>query len=859
LYDAANGPLQAANVGPVLTAQYQALQSNGVSAANPSSVSSWINNRRTFILSELSGLTTPAVDFAITSNGGANFSTDVNLVTLTGTAPIQVRSILVNGTPYPVTWTSLTEWELQIALGPGSTQLNLGALGSNGGLLSGLFDSINITYTGPIEDPAEFLLINEIMYNPALPRAEFLEIHNRSSSIAFDLTGYRLDGAGFDFPAGTVIQPGAFLVMVQDLQQYLAVYGPGAVASVVGVMNGRLDNDGETLRLVRLGATPAEDVLIDEVTYDEDPPWPTLANGFGPSLQLIDPAQDNNHVANWAAVEGTGSGSTTNLLSDYDDLWKYHDLAQDLGDAWRQSDYADDSWQEGPGLLAWEDAPLPEPIRTDLTLGATTYYFRRAFNFQGDPGATALRLETIIDDGAVFYLNGTEVFRLGVDEPSPTYNTFASTPGAPNSVRADLAPFPPLWINEVQPVNIDGPTDGNGDQDPWLELYNAGADTISLDGFSLTDTFNTPAKWMFPAGAAIGPGEFRVVWLDAQPGQGTADEWHAGFTIDPDSGSLFLFRQADTQPVVVDFLHYQQIPPDRSYGRFPDGDPGALQSFHFPTPGGPNDNSAPPVTVFINEWMAANTATIADPVAGQFDDWFELYNPGDAPADLSGYSLTDNLADPTKYRIPDNGHYVVPAGGFLLVWADNSPERNSTGHPDLHVSFALNRAGEAIALYAPDGTPIDAVTFGPQQDDVSEGRYPDGDAHIVIQAVPTPGTPNAGPGSIPLIQAWSLDANNSLSLTFYSLPDRHYWIEFKDDLHAPTWTPAHEPIPGTGATLTLQYPIDDSPTTLLPPRYELSRIIPITTRAAPPQPRDTRSAGMLEYWNVGLRNRLKRR
>lgn len=44
----------------------------------------------------------------------------------------------------------------------------------------------------------------------------------------------------------------------------------------------------------------------------------------------------------------------------------------------------------------------------------------------------------------------------------------------------------------------------------------------------------------------------------------------------------------------------------------------------------------------INEWMAANSATLADPADGDFDDWFELYNPDPYPVDLSGYQLTDD-------------------------------------------------------------------------------------------------------------------------------------------------------------------------------------------------------------------------
>jgi len=41
---------------------------------------------------------------------------------------------------------------------------------------------------------------------------------------------------------------------------------------------------------------------VDTVTFEDDFPWPPLADGGGPSLQLVDPALDNNRVAHWTAV-----------------------------------------------------------------------------------------------------------------------------------------------------------------------------------------------------------------------------------------------------------------------------------------------------------------------------------------------------------------------------------------------------------------------------------------------------------------------------------------------------------------------------------------------------------------------------
>jgi hypothetical protein len=79
----------------------------------------------------------------------------------------------------------------------------------------------------------------------------------------------------------------------------------------------------------------------------------------------------------------------------------------------------------------------------------------------------------------------------------------------------------------------------------------------------------------------------------------------------------------------------------------------------------------------INEVMASNTRTLADPADGQFEDWFELHNSGAAPADISGYTLTDSLLDPNKYTIPPGT--VIPPGGFLLVWADEETSQNTPG------------------------------------------------------------------------------------------------------------------------------------------------------------------------------------
>ena len=71
--------------------------------------------------------------------------------------------------------------------------------------------------------------------------------------------------------------------------------------------------------------------------------------------------------------------------------------------------------------------------------------------------------------------------------------------------------------------------------------------------------------------------------------------------------------------------------------------------------------------VRIAEFLAANVSTNLDPDAYEFSDWIELHNSGDQTVDLTGFFLTDNLDNPTKWQIP---RCAIGPGQRQLFWAD---------------------------------------------------------------------------------------------------------------------------------------------------------------------------------------------
>ncbi len=142
-------------------------------------------------------------------------------------------------------------------------------------------------------DPvAGTVVINEIHYHPPEEGEEFLELHNPGGE-PVDLGGACFTaGIGGCFPAGTALDPGAFVVAAESPTDYAAAFPSAPVPALA--YTGSLSNGGETVAISSGSAT-----VLDTVAYDDASPWPVTPDGEGPSLELVGPMADNASATSW--------------------------------------------------------------------------------------------------------------------------------------------------------------------------------------------------------------------------------------------------------------------------------------------------------------------------------------------------------------------------------------------------------------------------------------------------------------------------------------------------------------------------------------------------------------------------------
>ncbi len=230
-------------------------------------------------------------------------------------------------------------------------------------------------------------------------------------------------------------------------------------------------------------------------------------------------------------------------------------------------------------------------------------------------------------------------------------------------------------------------------------------------------------------------------------------------------------------------------------------------------------------TLFINELMASNTFSHLGRGAytvdvNNFEDWLELYNPSGTAVDLSGYYLTNDLAQPTLWPIPAGTS--IPANGHRLFWGmgTEAATPNST-------NFNISANGGQLALYDPAHNLIDVVFFAAQTADIAYGRATDGSPDWGYFGQPTAEASNNTAVSLPTLANTAPQPLFSLAAGFY--PTSQSLALSSSLAGAEIWYTTNGAMPqqgGAGSTLYTGTPLAINSTTVVRARTFATGYLP---------------------------------
>jgi len=443
---------------------------------------------------------------------------------------------------------------------------------------------------------------------------------------------------------------------------------------------------------------------------------------------------------------GLPGPAITNRVLSFANVWQYDQSNHLDGVNWVDPNFNDATWQSGPGLLAFENNPaitglvgttllapnIPPP---GLTSGHA-YYFRATVLATNDFIPAALIGTFRTDDGAVVYVNGAEALRLRM--PSGVIGNQSLATEFPPGENTDAT------ADESYSLQIIALAPGTNHIAASVHQQNTNSSDVvwgmALDAVGyqrVRDTVGPTLATLLPLAGAIVPTftSLEVHFSEGVKGVEAGDLRINGtpatnvVAYSPDV-YVFQFPQPATGSVQVAWSPAHAII-DRSANSNSFG--GGSYAYTL-------DPAAIASSVHLTEFMAGNNKTIRDN-DGELSDWLEIHNYGAQSLNLSGWYLTDNAANLTKWRFPAG--VTMPANSYLLVWASDKNRTNPAA--PLHANFKLSKsAGTFLGLIYSDGaTVVSAFSYPQQFDDVSYGRDLVDAAIVGYFTNATPGAANA--------------------------------------------------------------------------------------------------------------------
>ncbi|MGN6387139.1 MAG: lamin tail domain-containing protein, partial [Verrucomicrobiota bacterium] len=555
------------------------------------------------------------------------------------------------------------------------------------------------TINFPGQAPSPALVINEITDSGAA--TFWAELLNLSSN-SIPLTGFTLTVVGdvnwtYEFTdLDVTLGPGEFLALDQFQLQFRPAKGDRLLLA---------NSTGELLDFVEVKKTArARNWTRNGSWYVPGQSTKAAPNLFHLETNLV----INELMYHPRPIEARPAQFEATDLVTYQASWRFRQDPQPLQSDWMQPSFDDATWQSGAALFYNETSPMPEPKTTPLQLGASAYFFRTQFTFNGSTNGVQLALEHIIDDGAVFYLNGHEVYRFNMPEGPVDYSTFASS-GIPDATRSTLISIPSAYLlpgqnllavevhqtslqssdvvfgcKLIAQVMIAPPTEYAESTNQWVELYNRGTNTIDLTGWTIAGG----PSLAFAPGTSIAPGGFLI--LAASPAEFKADYPDLDsipFTgkLSRGSGSVKLKDQFGN---LVDSVTYSD---SRPWPESPDGQGSTLERINPFSER--TDPAAWAASISTGEWKTYSYSAVAESDSGPtlwHEFVFGLLDAGEVL--LDDFSVVEDPSGAHK-ELLQNGDFERGA----VSWRFLGTHRNATIIDD------PNQVGNKVLRLIADG------------------------------------------------------------------------------------------------------------------------------------------------------------
>ena len=449
---------------------------------------------------------------------------------------------------------------------------------------------------GSSRAPADAVALSEIMISNkgSVPDnlggyPDYIELHNGSTEKA-DISGYGLsdsllEGAKYVFPAGTVMEPDAYVVVWCGGEAEDGMHAPFKLSA--GEEAVLFDASGRPLDTAVLNSVDSGMVLRREgevwTQAKPCPGYPKTEAGMAEYEASLKETEDIGlYINEFMASNATTICDSFGSYSDWIELYNSTDTDMDIS---------------GFGISDNLSQPMKYRFPDGTTIAAKGYLvvfcsgnegmqngeLHAPFGLRsyGEDVVIANRAGRIIDSYS-FKNQETDVSVARIpDGAGELQPNSQPSPGYPNTGAgysafdaANRLPLGGVYISEF------GGSTGSVASD-WVELHNSTGSAVSLAGYGISNNPKNPAKWVFPD-ISIEPGEYLLLYATGSADKAQKKNLKLNFNISSTGEALFFF---DPNGKLIDKLSAGRMKSGQSYGR-----DGSDNRFYYaePTPGAQN-------------------------------------------------------------------------------------------------------------------------------------------------------------------------------------------------------------------------------------------------------------------------------